>query len=234
MDIISGFAEIDTTRLYFETAGRGFPLVFIHGRGGDMRDWDEQFYPFARQYRAVRYDLRGSGMSDQPSGLFSHTKDLLSLLNYLQIDTAFLVGIGFGTAAAMDLAIENPERVAGLAAANPVLNGYSYENLNGSIETLPREHRANPPIHLVRCPVIAITGEDHLAGIDGSIQMMKSALPLMHVARLTGASIQPQASRPVQFNRVVLTFFEWIQQKEHFPISFPAGYPFHANHSLLG
>jgi pimeloyl-ACP methyl ester carboxylesterase len=60
----TGFAEVDGTRLYYETLGEGHPLVLIHGGYMDRRMWDDQFYVFSQHYRVIRYDVRGFGKSE--------------------------------------------------------------------------------------------------------------------------------------------------------------------------
>src|SRR5688500_3428502 len=59
----SGFAEVNGTRLYYETAGRGLEVVLIHGGLVDSRLWDEQVGTLSKRFRVVRYDLRGYGRS---------------------------------------------------------------------------------------------------------------------------------------------------------------------------
>lgn len=56
MDIYHGFAEINGTRLHYETAGSGDPLVLIHGATLDIRMWDDQFVSFARHYHQYPAD----------------------------------------------------------------------------------------------------------------------------------------------------------------------------------
>ena len=46
----SGFADLSGTHLYYEVAGSGPPLVFIHGFGLDSRMWDDQFTPLAQRF----------------------------------------------------------------------------------------------------------------------------------------------------------------------------------------
>ena len=64
----TGFAEVNGTRLYYEIAGSGHPLVLIHGSTLDTRMWDDQFEPFVQHYTVVRYDVRGFGQSALPTG----------------------------------------------------------------------------------------------------------------------------------------------------------------------
>lgn len=97
MQTQSGFAEVNGTRLYYEIAGSGRPLVLIHGMTLDTRMWDDQFEPLAAQYQVVRYDARGFGKSAVPTGeSYAHTDDLKALLEYLDIAHAFILGLSMG------------------------------------------------------------------------------------------------------------------------------------------
>ena len=59
---------INGADLYYEEAGSGPALVFIHAGIADCRMWEAQFAAFARDYRVVRYDQRGFGRSAMPAG----------------------------------------------------------------------------------------------------------------------------------------------------------------------
>jgi 3-oxoadipate enol-lactonase len=110
----SGIAEVNGTRLYYETAGSGRNLVLIHGGAVDSRAWDDQFREFARRHRVIRYDLRGAGRSGDRDKPFSNMDDLYALLRYLQVGRTYLAGISRGGGIAYDLALEHPEIVEGL------------------------------------------------------------------------------------------------------------------------
>jgi 3-oxoadipate enol-lactonase len=60
-NVESGYIDVDGARLYYEAAGAGEPLVFVHGFTLDARMWDDQWDVYARDYRVVRYDARGFG-----------------------------------------------------------------------------------------------------------------------------------------------------------------------------
>src|SRR5687768_12356949 len=119
----SGFAEVNGTRLYYETRGRGPAVVLIHGGLVDSRLWDEQMRPLSKRLRVVRYDLRGFGRSAAASGPFSHLEDLRALLDFLKIERASLVGLSLGGIIAADFALEHPARVARLVLVGPGLRG---------------------------------------------------------------------------------------------------------------
>jgi pimeloyl-ACP methyl ester carboxylesterase len=127
MDEQQAFAEVNGTRLYYEIAGSGHPLVLIHGFTLDTRMWDDQFEAFAQHYRVVRYDMRGYGKSAVPTDeSYSQTDDLKALLEHLGIDLAHVLGQSRGGAVAIDFAPAYPEATSALVLVDPVLGGHSW------------------------------------------------------------------------------------------------------------
>lgn len=122
----AGFAEVNGTRLYYEVAGSGDPLVLIHGMTLDTRMWDDQFEPLAHQYRVVRYDARGFGKSALPAAgkPYAHTDDLKALLRHLDIARAFILGLSMGGGIALDFAVAHPEATEALIPVDSRLNGW--------------------------------------------------------------------------------------------------------------
>jgi pimeloyl-ACP methyl ester carboxylesterase len=88
--------------------------VLLHGGGTDRRVWDGNFEEFAKHYRVIRYDLRGTGRSEIPMTKFSHREDLYALLRYLKVDKAYVLGLSRGGGIAFDLAVTHPEMVDAL------------------------------------------------------------------------------------------------------------------------
>lgn len=130
MDVTSGFAEVNGTKLYYESAGRGPAIVLLSGGGLDGRMWDDQFTVFAELYRVIRYDRRSSGRSEPAKEKFTHLADLAALLKFLQVDISVLVGASSGGALAVDYVLANPRRVRGLVLASPALSGYPLSEAN--------------------------------------------------------------------------------------------------------
>jgi len=110
----TGTATVNGTTLYYEVAGTGAPLVLIHGGAVDSRAFDDQFTEFAKHYRVVRYDLRGTGKSGDRDQPFSNTEDLSGLLQHLNISSTYLLGISRGGGIAFDFTLERPEMVKAL------------------------------------------------------------------------------------------------------------------------
>ena len=113
--IKSGFANIDNAKIYYETAGKGIPLVMIHAGVADSRQWNNEFTDFAQSYQVIRYDMRGYGKSEPVDGEFSHMGDLISLLDTLELhEPLVMMGCSMGGGLAMDFALTQPSRVRAL------------------------------------------------------------------------------------------------------------------------
>lgn len=107
-------------RLYYEVAGKGSPVILVHGHSLDMRMWDEQFSCFAQEHRVVRYDCRGYGRSSKQSETFHflHVEDLLTVMDSLKIDKAHIVGLSMGGFITADMLVYAPERMLSAVMAN--------------------------------------------------------------------------------------------------------------------
>ena len=123
----TGFVQVNGGRLYYEDAGRGTPVVMIHGGFLDARMWDPQFQTVARRYRAIRYDVRAHGRSSSDSVQFADHEDLLALLDSLGVERAVIVGLSLGSGIAIDFALTHPERVSALVLVSPGVSGFDFE-----------------------------------------------------------------------------------------------------------
>src|SRR5260221_3457877 len=120
----TGFLPVQGAPLYYEVTGQVQPLLCIHAGVADSRMWDEQLEVFARQYRVVRYDLRGFGQSSFPAGAFANYADPAALLDFLNIKQAHVIGISFGGKIALDFTLAYPERVLSLVLVAPSVGGH--------------------------------------------------------------------------------------------------------------
>ena len=111
----SGLAIIDNAQIYYETAGKGMPLVMIHAGVADSRQWNNEFAFFAQNYQVIRYDMRGYGKSEPVDGEFSHMGDLISLLDTLELhEPLVMMGCSMGGGLAMYFVLTQPSRVRAL------------------------------------------------------------------------------------------------------------------------
>src|SRR5271167_357113 len=47
------YADSNGVRLYYEEAGKGTPIVFVHEFAADLRSWEPQIRHFSRRYRCI-------------------------------------------------------------------------------------------------------------------------------------------------------------------------------------
>jgi len=122
----SGYMAIPDDRLYYEEAGQGPCIVFLHDGMLHREVYDPQFAAFADGYRVVRYDRRGYGRSDDPSLPYSDIADLKAVFDTLKIDSALLIGCSAGSRLAIDFTLKYPKLVTGLVLIGPVVSGMGY------------------------------------------------------------------------------------------------------------
>src|SRR5687767_10535940 len=75
-----GFVETNGTKLYYEAAGSGIPVILIHGGWLNSDQWDDQMAALSRNYRVIRYDFRGAGRSRLGDSTYAHYEDLAALI----------------------------------------------------------------------------------------------------------------------------------------------------------
>ncbi|MEO8143877.1 MAG: alpha/beta fold hydrolase [Betaproteobacteria bacterium] len=116
----------DGTRLHYEEAGSGMPLLFIHEFAGDYRSWEPQMRFFSRYFRCIAYNARGFPPSDIPADGARYSQaiardDAVAVLDHLKIDKAHVCGLSMGGFAALHVGIAYPKRVRSL-----VIGGCGY------------------------------------------------------------------------------------------------------------
>ena len=112
----------DGIQLYYEEAGSGPAVVFVHEYAADYRTWEPQMRHFARSHRCVTYSQRGYPPSDIPNDPDAYLQDkfrddVVAVMDALKIDKAHIVGHSMGAATALHVGIRYPERCISVIAA---------------------------------------------------------------------------------------------------------------------
>jgi 3-oxoadipate enol-lactonase len=97
-----------------ENPGQERTFVFVNALGTDLTIWDEVVADYSGQFRTLRYDLRGQGLSDAPPAPYAiddHVADLAALLEAHEIHGAIVVGMSVGGMIALALAAARPDLV---------------------------------------------------------------------------------------------------------------------------
>jgi len=106
-----------TPHLAVDVEGEGPLLIFMHGIGGNRTNWRAQLPAFAPHFKAVAWDARGYGASDDydgPLAFDDFVVDLKRVIEWFGEPRAHLVGLSMGGRIAMRFALAHPDRVATL------------------------------------------------------------------------------------------------------------------------
>ena len=123
-NLSSGSVAVDGGSLYYETLGKGAPVILIHGGFGDRRMWDAQMEPLSQAFRVIRYDHRGFGKSSAPDKPYSPVADLVALMEHLELKRANLVGNSMGGTLALDFALLQPNLTGAVVVVASTAGGY--------------------------------------------------------------------------------------------------------------
>jgi len=112
----------DSVKLFYEEAGEGPPILFIHEFADDLRTWEPQFNYFSRNYRCIAYNARGYPPSDVPENSDSYsqlraTQDARDVLKHLGIEKAHIIGLSMGGFASLHFGLNFPEMALSLVVA---------------------------------------------------------------------------------------------------------------------
>ena len=118
------YAELPGVNLWYEDAGAGTPVIFLHAASGTCDGWVFQRPAFTSAgYRCLAYDRRQWGRSmsvptgEQPG---CASDDLHGLVEHLGLDRFHLVATAAGGICGLDYSLEHPDRVRSLAIANSI------------------------------------------------------------------------------------------------------------------
>ena len=117
---------INGSEHYYEQAGAGPSLVFIHGAFADAQIWDPQWRYFSAKYHVLRYDLRGHGRTGSSDldrySMETYADDLASLLTALGIESSVICGLSWGGGIAQAFAVKYPDLLNGLVLAGSTVS----------------------------------------------------------------------------------------------------------------
>jgi 3-oxoadipate enol-lactonase len=131
----------DGAALNVSVEGRSdaFPLMFSNSLGTDLHMWDEQAKALAKHFRVIRYDQRGHGKSSAPEGPYSIdrlARDVLAILNALDLPRVHFCGLSMGGMTGMWLARYAPDRFERLVLANTAPKSQTPDSWNMRIRTV--------------------------------------------------------------------------------------------------
>ena len=115
------YADSNGVKLYYEEAGRGVPIVFVHEFADDLYGWEDQIRYFSRRYRCVAFNARGYPPSDVPKSASKYsqaiaTADVANVMRHLKIRKAHIIGCSMGGYATVHFGLTYPRMALSLTA----------------------------------------------------------------------------------------------------------------------
>jgi pimeloyl-ACP methyl ester carboxylesterase len=133
LSILSEKISVTGVALNYVEAGKGPPLLFLHGLGGSWKDWAANLPAFASTHQVIAIDLPGFGDSEKPEVEYSIewlTDIVEKFLQDRKLDRVNLVGHSLGGLVALNLATRPNSRVKKLVVTDVVGIGDKAEFLS--------------------------------------------------------------------------------------------------------
>jgi pimeloyl-ACP methyl ester carboxylesterase len=133
-------------RIAYRRAGKGAPLVLLHGGPGNSREWRRQLEGLLDEFTVVAWDMPGCGTSDDAPPEF-RTRDyadcLAAFIRELELEKPHLLGLSFGSGLALELYRWHPEIARSLVLAS------AYAGWAGSLSPDIAEQRRQRMLQMV-------------------------------------------------------------------------------------
>jgi 3-oxoadipate enol-lactonase len=116
-------ANLLGTNVFYETAGDGLPLIFVHGLGGTSNVWHAQRVALSKYFKVITLDLPGSGRSDKSERQYSMegwADQVAALADVLKLDKFVVVGHSMSTIIAQKCAAKYGGRMSGVVLCGPL------------------------------------------------------------------------------------------------------------------
>lgn len=226
------FAHVNGIDLYYETYGSGEPLLMLHGNGGSIASFKFQIPFFAKYYHIIAVDSRLQGRSGGSADTISYdlmASDFNALLDYLHIDSAYVLGWSDGGIDGLILAMKYPDKVKKLAVsgANTVpdstalpysdildMENFVYNNKQASKKDialvkmmldLPNIQYSD--LHKIKCPVLVMAGDHDIIRPEHTLKIYQN-IPGAELCIFPDSGHGVCLQHPELFNQTVNTFFK--------------------------
>ncbi|AFH63182.2 hydrolase [Paenibacillus mucilaginosus K02] len=114
--VIMPEADINGTRMYYRSEGRGIPLIFIHPPVLDSTNFTYQLEQLSDTYRIITFDMRGHGRSAYSPRKLTYAliaDDICALMDELGLRKAYIAGYSTGGTIALEALLTYPDRFYG-------------------------------------------------------------------------------------------------------------------------
>ncbi|WP_340203342.1 alpha/beta fold hydrolase [Ascidiimonas sp. W6] len=240
---LGGFVHLNGIQMYYESYGKGEPLLLIHGTGQSINAFRFQIPYFEKYFKVIVMDCRGRGLSTDTNEELTYTlqaSDIKKLMDALHISSAHVVGWSDGGIIGVIMAINYPEKVQKLVAMGSNIHpeGLFPERLASHKAEYKRLKAKKDPenttviklykllayypklsfedLNVIKSPTLIMAGDHDVIQDQHTVQMFQ-AIPNAHLAILPGQTHMMPTANPDLFNTSVLAFMqnEFVKPKRY-------------------
>jgi len=231
------YAGIRGIKMYYEIYGTGKPLLIIHGNGGSIKDFSKQIPYFSTEYKVIVADSRAQGKTVDTKDSLTYemmADDFNALLDFLHLDSCFVIGWSDGGNNGLLLAMRHPEKVKKLAVTganlwpdSSALEPGLFLFLDKLVDSLSKMKRSPelenqyklmammtkepniklPQLQQVKCPTMVIGG-DHDALLPKHTLLIAESIPQSYLWILPNSGHATPISYSKLFNETINEFFK--------------------------
>jgi len=233
---VGQYINIRGFNMYYETYGKGAPVLMIHGNGGSISSFLYQINYFSQNYRVIVADSRAQGKSMDTGDSLSYemmADDLNELLNKLHLASCYVIGWSDGGINGLLLAIRHPDKVKELAITganlwpdSTALNKSFFSWLIPYTDTLKKmkqtpkvkndfkvanimvdqPHITIKQLNNITCPTL-VMGGDHDIILPQHTILIAESIPGSYLWILPNSGHATLITYKDQFNETVMNFF---------------------------
>jgi pimeloyl-ACP methyl ester carboxylesterase len=230
----AGRVKVKDAELYYETYGKGDPLLLLHGNSQSISVFKKQIKTFAKTYKVIAVDTRGQGKStDASTGPLSYdlyADDMKILLDSLNISKTNILGWSDGGNTGLIMAAKYPTYINKLAVTgactnpNEAVSTSTLEEVSKAIESLKTRqdvkskyqvrlftmlltepHITALDLKNIKAPVLVMAGEKDMI-LEKHTKFIAANIPKSQLFIFKGASHYVPVEKVSEFNTEVLTF----------------------------
>ncbi|MES2521219.1 MAG: alpha/beta fold hydrolase [Gemmatimonadota bacterium] len=187
--------EIEGRCVGYDDAGRGLPVLFLHGFPHERSLWTHQRIALSSRVRCIVPDLRGFGESDGVAhDMDTFADDTVALMDELGVDDAVVCGLSMGGYIAMAMWRRHPSRVRGLVFCDTRAGADSADG-RAARNTMIAKARDEGAAAIAEAQIGKMVGEDTHASRPDVVETVQRMMARQSVPAITGA-LQALRDRP--------------------------------------
>ncbi|MGV3706766.1 MAG: alpha/beta fold hydrolase [Arcticibacter sp.] len=147
----SGYAPVNDVQVYYEVYGEGKPVILLHGAFMTIQtNWGELINELSKTRKVIALELQGHGrtpFSERTLSRVTLASDIEGVMDYLNIESADVVGYSFGGSVAYQFAVQCQQRLRKLVIISSAYKteGWMSET-NAAFKAMKPEFFTNTPL----------------------------------------------------------------------------------------